>query len=391
MRRFLVLIYALTAIIHVPVALAAYEGLSRAGLRDAAWLGPVAACVLAVLIRGRLPRAMMDRPISTWKRLLVEEPYFAHWCGAFGSVPLFLAGMLLLGGVSLFGLADVSLAAVGTVALAAYATGLTLALWGVFVRRRWVRVREIDIVLKDLPAAFDGYRVAHLSDLHIGSHCPRGRAEGWVARVNRLEVDLAVLTGDYVSSGVAFHRDIAAVCCAVRAKDGTIAVMGNHDYFGDGEPLIGLLREGGVRLLRNERMSLERGGQQITVAGVDDTWTRRANIPKTLDGHTPGGPLVVLAHDPKLFPELARRGAALVLSGHTHWGQVAVPFFPTRYNLSRLSFRYHSGVYREGDSTLYIHPGLGTTGPPIRVGVAPEITILRLRAARAAGDAAGTG
>jgi hypothetical protein len=299
--------------------------------------------------------------------------------------------MLLLGGVSLFGLADVSLAAVGTVALAAYGTGLTLALWGVFVRRRWVRVREIDIVLKDLPAAFDGYRVAHLSDLHIGSHCPRGRAEGWVARVNRLEVDLAVLTGDYVSSGVAFHRDIAAVCCAVRAKDGTIAVMGNHDYFGDGEPLIGLLREGGVRLLRNERMSLERGGQQITIAGVDDTWTRRANIPKTLDGHTPGGPLVVLAHDPKLFPELARRGAALVLSGHTHWGQVAVPFFATRYNLSRLSFRYHSGVYREGDSTLYIHPGLGTTGPPIRVGVAPEITILRLRAVCPAGDAAGTG
>jgi hypothetical protein len=381
MRRFLILIYLMTALIHVPVALAAHEALRRAGVPSAGWIALTLACVLAALMRGRMPRAVMDRPIPTWKRLLVEEPYFAHWCAAFACTPLFAPGLVMLALASIAGLSELSLAAVGTVALAAYATGLALAVWGVVVRRRWVRVREIEIALDDLPKAFDGYRVAHLSDLHIGSHCPRSRAEGWVARVNRLDVDLAVLTGDYVSSGVAFHEDIARVLVAIRAKDGTVAVMGNHDYFGDGEPLIGLLRKGGVRVLRNERMSLERNGERVTLAGVDDTWTRRANISKTLDGHHPGEPLVVLAHDPKLFPELARRGAALVLSGHTHWGQVAVPFLSTRYNFSRLSYRYHSGIYREGGSTLYIHPGLGTTGPPIRLGVAPEITVLRLRAA----------
>jgi len=87
----------------------------------------------------------------------------------------------------------------------------------------------------------------------------------------------------------------------------------------------------------------------------------------------------VLSHDPQLFPVLARGGAALVLSGHTHWGQIAIPFLPERFNLSRLSYRYHAGLYREGPSTLYVSPGLGTTGPPIRVGAPPEITVLRLR------------
>jgi predicted MPP superfamily phosphohydrolase len=90
---------------------------------------------------------------------------------------------------------------------------------------------------------------------------------------------------------------------------------------------------------------------------------------------------VALAHDPELFPELAGEGASLVLSGHTHWGQIAIPFLSTRANLSRLRYQYHAGLYRQGDATLYVHPGLGTTGPPVRVGAAPEITILRLRRA----------
>jgi predicted MPP superfamily phosphohydrolase len=155
--------------------------------------------------------------------------------------------------------------------------------------------------------------------------------------------------------------------------------MGNHDYFGDGEPLIRMLREGGVTVLRNEWTTIERDGSRVTLAGVDDTWTRRADVARSLKGRDASLPVIALAHDPALFPKLARAGASLVLSGHTHWGQIAAPFLATRYNISRLSFRYHAGMYREGGSTLYIHPGLGTTGPPIRIGSPPEITVLRLR------------
>ena len=200
--------------------------------------------------------------------------------------------------------------------------------------------------------------------------------------MNRLGVDLVALTGDYVTSGVAFHADIAAVLTDFAAKDGTFAVMGNHDYFGNGEPLVTLLRDGGVKVLRNEHVTLERGTDRMHVAGVDDTWTRRADVARTVESCSSGTPIVALAHDPKLFPELARRGASLVLSGHTHWGQIAVPFAAARLNLSRASrYRYHAGLYSEDGSTLYVNPGLGTTGPPIRFGAPPEITIFRLRAA----------
>jgi uncharacterized protein len=170
------------------------------------------------------------------------------------------------------------------------------------------------------------------------------------------------------------------VVAAMRGRDGAVAVMGNHDYFGDGESLVALLRAHGVAVLRNEHRVLCRAGDALTLAGVDDTWSRRANVARALAGHDSMRPLIALAHDPQMFPELARRGAALVLAGHTHWGQIALPFLATRYNLSRLSYRYHAGLYRDGAAALYVSPGLGTSGPPIRLGAPPEITVLRLRA-----------
>ena len=92
-------------------------------------------------------------------------------------------------------------------------------------------------------------------------------------------------------------------------------------------------------------------------------------------------PLIALTHDPSLFPDFARRGAALVLAGHTHWGQIGVPFAAERYNFARRIFRFSAGLYRDGDSVLYVNPGLGTTGPPVRLGSPPEITLLILYAA----------
>jgi len=383
MGRFFIALYGLTALCHIPFAMGLSFALRRAGVPAAPVLALGAAAGLVALLRGRVGRARYDKPMPRWQLLLVEEPYYAHWGATIASVPLtlvILAGSLVVGTLTSGEGEGLKLATgPGASALAAYLAGLALAVWGVFVRRRWVRVRTLDVAIPDLPPSFDGYRIAQLSDLHIGSLCPRERGYGWARRVNDLDVDLVALTGDYVTSGVAFHEDIAAVITALKGRDGVVAVMGNHDYFGDGEPLIGLLRGGGVTVLRNEWKTLERGGGRVTLAGVDDTWTRRADVARSLKGRDPALPVIALAHDPALFPKLARAGASLVLSGHTHWGQIAAPFMATRLNISRLSFRYHAGMYREGSSTLYIHPGLGTTGPPIRVGSPPEITILRLR------------
>jgi uncharacterized protein len=381
MRRFWVFLFTLTTVLHVPFAVVAHEIARRLG---AVWPGLWALGLAALFIAafwGRIDLASHDRPVSRARRLLVEEPYFVHWCALVVALPLWLAGAALAMVASLFAPASLVPSA-GTIALFIYGAGLVLASYGVFIRRRWVRVRTLDVPIRGLPSAFEGYRIAHLSDLHVGALCPRELALSWVKTVGALDVDLVALTGDYVTSGNGFHREIAELLGSLASRDGSIAVMGNHDYFGDAEPLVALLREKGVEVLRNERTVITRGDDRLEIAGVDDTWSRRADVRRALSDRAPGPPLVVLAHDPQLFPELAKRGASLVLSGHTHWGQIALPFFPTRYNLSQRVYRFHADLYKEGDAWLYVSPGLGTTGAPVRLGAPPEITVLRLGALR---------
>ncbi len=389
MRRFWIALYTLTAITHAPFALGLARALSRASAPAPALFAALLSICAALLLRGRVARAKMDGPLARWKLHLIEEPFYVHWCATVVSAPLFAVGALVIIARHLLGASGSITAELGDLALATYVIGLALSFYGVMVRRRWVRVRTIEISIAGLGAAFEGYRIAQLSDLHIGGLGPRRHAERWVARANALDVDLVALTGDYVTSGTTFHHDIASALTQLRARDGVVAVMGNHDYFGDGEPLMSLLRGGGVTVLGNEHRIITRGDDRLVIAGVDDTYTRRADIERALAGRDEGLPLVALAHDPQLFRELARRGAALVLSGHTHWGQLALPFVAERVNLSRLSYRYHAGLYYSGASTLYVHPGLGTTGPPVRLGAPPEITVLRLRRAEAPSSTVG--
>jgi predicted MPP superfamily phosphohydrolase len=368
MRRFFIYLHAVTAIAQLPlVATIAFAVNAWWG-----WvLGGAIGAGVAVLFHGRVKLAQWDRPISVLQRHALEEPYFVIWCASLLSWVLALVAVPLvwaLGGSPL-----------GAVA-GCFAFALLIAAWGVMVRRRWVRLRHIQIDLVGLPRAFDGYRVLQLSDLHVGSHCPRTRVDAWVQRVNALDVDLVALTGDYVTSGVRFHEDIASALGALRAKDGVFAVMGNHDYYGDGEPLMTLLSEQGIRLLRNESTRITRGRDELVVAGVDDIYTKRIDIDRALRDVPSAATVLMLAHDPSSFPELAQRGCSLVLSGHTHWGQIALPFFGPRLNYARLMTRYAADRHQLHGAELYVHPGLGTTGPPVRLGTSPELTVLTLRA-----------
>lgn len=381
MRRFLILVFAVTILAHVPFAV----GLAYAlRMVKAPWPNAIAvgiASLLVVLLGGRLQRVRKDRPLALWRVVFVEETYFVHWCATVTGFPVSVVALSVIGIYARVRGAVPSAAQLGVAALVCYAGALFVSLYGVWIRRRWVHVRTLDVPIPHLGRAFDGYRIAQLSDLHIGSLWPRERAQRWLPRVNDLDVDLIALTGDYVTSGSAFHSDVAFIVRGMQCRDGTVAVLGNHDYFGDVEGLVAKLRLNGVDVLRNERRVLVRGKDQVVLAGVDDTWSQSADVEKALCGHDVSAPLIALAHDPKLFPELAAGGASLVLAGHTHWGQVAVPFHALRYNLSRLSYRYHAGLYRIGPATLHVSAGLGTTGPPVRLGAAPEITVLRLRRA----------
>jgi uncharacterized protein len=376
--RFARIVFLVTAATHATFALAAAELLRRGGVPHPGLAGGLLAFALLLVFVRRMQRLFPDRPRSRLALHFVEEPFFVHWCAALGAfVPIALYAIGKAGYGALRGEIP---ALPSTFALGAYAVAFALAAWGVFVRRRWVRTRELDVAIPGLPRDFDGYRVAQLSDLHLGGFTPPRWGEAWARLTNAAAPDLVAITGDLVSSGTDFHHDIARVVGQIRAADGVFVSMGNHDYFGDGEPLVTLLRQHGAVVLRNEGRKVTRGGATLFVAGVDDTWTRRADLERTLANRDPAACTVLLAHDPDLFPLAARHGVNLVLSGHTHGGQVALPFFPKLLGLGKLAHRFHLGLYRDGDSRLYVHPGLGTTGPPIRVGVAPEIAILTLRA-----------
>lgn len=370
MRRFWIVVYGLTACAHALFAVALHRALSALSLPHAALASIAISIVLVLACRGPMSRARWDAPIERWIAI-VQEPYLVHWCATILAAPIWIIALAIS---AARGAIDVS-----TSALVAYAIALSIASWGVVVRRRWVRIRSITITIDGLGDRFDGYRIAHLSDLHVGSLSPLSATSRWARSVRALGVDLVALTGDYVTSGTAFHRRIADAVAELEARDGVVAVMGNHDYFGDGEPLISLLIARGVRVLRNDHMTIARGEDRITIAGVDDRWTGRADIDRTLAECDRGAPIITLAHDPSLFEKLSDRGVSLVLSGHTHWGQIAMPFMPERINMSRLTHVYHAGIARRGASTLVVHPGLGTSGPPLRIGAPPEITVLELR------------
>lgn len=268
--------------------------------------------------------------------------------------------------------------AVRDATLALAAVGTAAALSG------RVRVHRQEIAIAGLPPAFDGYRIAQISDLHCGPFAGGARVDRWVAKVNDLGADLVAVTGDLIASGSAFVPVVAASLGKLRAPDGVFACMGNHDYFTDGEAMVTALQRAGLDVLRNRGVAVRRGDQALYVAGVDDTWTHRNDVARAVAERPAHAPAVLLAHDPALFPEAAAHRVDLTLSGHTHGGQLGVPFLAKRLNLARLMTQFTTGLYRNGSSTLYVNRGLGATALPVRLAVPPEIALITLRRAEPA-------
>ncbi len=380
MSKFRRILLGITIAVHLPFVVAAAEALRRCGLTAAvAWVAGTVLGVLGVYLLG----ARADHQGEDWHRpwpqtWLVDLPYFWHWCTCVYCLVPSIVYLLLEPIID--AIRGVPIGPSPGFFMWTYATGLVVCGYGCTARRWFFVTRKIEIPVRGLSPELDGYTIAQLSDLHIGAFTPLWWGQRWVTAANAAHADLVVVTGDMVTSGVAFHEDIAQLVGELRAKDGTYVIMGNHDYFGEGEPLVSLLRGRGAHVLRNEGVVLERNGGRLYLAGMDDTWTKRANLDASLAARPEGVPTVLLAHDPDRFPHAVKRNVEVVLSGHTHGGQIAVPFLGRLINASKLAHRYHIGIYEEGDSTLYVHPGLGTTGPPMRLGVAPVIALIKLRA-----------
>ncbi|WP_406839854.1 metallophosphoesterase [Streptomyces sp. AHU1] len=265
--------------------------------------------------------------------------------------------------------------------------GVTAALlsWGHAEARRVPRVRRLDVELPRLGAGLDGLRVALITDTHYG---PLDRAR-WSARVcemvNTLEADLVCHTGDIADGTAERRRAQAAPLGTVRATRARVYVTGNHEYYSEAQGWVDLMDELDWEPLRNRHLLLERGGDTLVVAGVDDVTAEssglaghRAHLAGALDGADPDLPVLLLAHQPKFVDRAAAGGVDLQLSGHTHGGQIW-PF----HHLVRIDQPAVAGLSRHGDRTLlYTSRGTGFWGPPFRVFAPSEITLLVLRSPR---------
>ncbi|OMI84839.1 metallophosphoesterase [Streptomyces sp. BBFR25] len=258
-----------------------------------------------------------------------------------------------------------------------------LLAWGYAEARRVPRVRRLDVRLPRLGAGLDGLRVALITDTHYG---PLDRAR-WSERVcetvNALEADLVCHTGD-IADGTAERRRAQAVPLGtVRAAHARVYVTGNHEYYSEAQGWVDLMDELGWEPLRNRHLLLERGGDTLVVAGVDDVTAEssglaghRAHLAGALNGADPDLPVLLLAHQPKFVDRAAAAGIDLQLSGHTHGGQIW-PF----HHLVRLDQPALAGLSHHGARTfLYTSRGTGFWGPPFRVFAPSEITLLVLRA-----------
>ncbi|HET9066654.1 MAG TPA: metallophosphoesterase [Gemmatimonadales bacterium] len=262
---------------------------------------------------------------------------------------------------------------------------LTLGIVGYFGSRR-LRIKPLDLAFPGLPDGFDGFRIVQLSDLHVGPQTSRRFLARVAHAVEQLDGDLIAITGDQVDD---FHEDVALFVNAfghLRAPLGVFAIAGNHDVYAGWELVRYGMESAGMRVLVNTAVPLTRNGSTIWLAGTGDPAASGAG-PLPIQGPAPdiGATLsrvpdrafiIALAHNPALWPLLVERDVQLTLSGHTHYGQFAIPRLG--WSIASPFLRLAMGLHRESASTLYINPGTNHWGLPFRIGTPPEITVITL-------------
>jgi predicted MPP superfamily phosphohydrolase len=254
----------------------------------------------------------------------------------------------------------------------------------------WLAVNRITLRVRDLPPALAGVRIAQLSDFHHGPHIPPGYLEGAVERAAAENPDLVALTGDFVDRGPDHVGPAARLFRDLRAPLGVFAVLGNHDFAVHTargvrrhpdlhRRVTDALGAEGVAVLRNRSVRVDRGGAALVVAGVDDLWSGESDPAAALAGTCPDTPRVILAHNPRSAERFAGHRADVVLSGHTHGGQIDWPGLG-RLALGKAAGRWAAGLYPLDGGHLYVNTGVGF-GWRFRFGVRPELAVITLQPA----------
>ena len=263
--------------------------------------------------------------------------------------------------------------------------------------RRPELVRQ-NIPLARLPEAFHGLKIGQITDIHAGPLVPADLIRRGVDMVMEENPEIVVLTGDVISGatrilwtryGGVRPRDLDACLkelSRLQPPLGVYAVLGNHDFWSGAEQtsrLVKGLESINVRLLRNQNVVLQKDEQPMHLAGVDDYWESSYNLPKSLKGVPESGCVILLSHNPDINEDMAAadQPVDLIISGHTHGGQVVLPVIGAPYLPSPFGQKYRSGLVRDGKRQTYVSRGLGVFFAPVRLNCPPEVTILTLHRA----------
>lgn len=261
--------------------------------------------------------------------------------------------------------------------------GFPAAFGGLFYTREleseWVEVVHRRLSLPNLPESFAGYRLVHISDLHLDNEMPTAYTDTVVRLINEQSPDLISFTGDFVtSSPERYAPRLVEILSRLRARDGIVAVLGNHDHDTDPGVVREIIRQSSIVDLHNDVLSLEREGSTMHLCGVDDIWMGRPDLDGVLRRLPGNGAAILLAHEPDFADVSSKSGRFdLQLSGHSHGGQVRLPLIGSP-RLPKYAKKYPIGLYKIGGTLLYTNRGLGMLPPRVRFLCRPEITTMKL-------------
>lgn len=248
-------------------------------------------------------------------------------------------------------------------------------------------ISETDIFIRDLPGRFEGFRITQLTDIHHSRILGIDEVRRVVALAQQTKPDMFVLTGDYSTSYRRYIEPCAEALSGLSAPEGVWAVLGNHDHYTDPELTTRALQRNRIAVLNNAHTTLQRGPDSIQLSGIDD-WTWNAvDWMRAFSGLKPNAPTILLSHQPTVLDLEQTRNVALILSGHTHGGQLKFPWLGAPARFATKDLKYARGLFRSGGTQLYVSNGTGVIGLPVRFGVRPEITVLRLRNGDSGSDA----
>ncbi len=263
-----------------------------------------------------------------------------------------------------------------------FLSSLCVLIYAYFIEPNWIEINSLQLTLPHLATEFDEYKIVQISDIHVNKWMTQARLNRIFRLVNQQKPDAIAITGDFITRRQErFIPNLTATMGQLAAADGKFGVLGNHDYWSNADAVSHAMAKTNIFNLANSFQTIQRGNAKLYIAGVDDVYVGKDRLDLVVQNlPEDGNAAILLAHEPDFADTSATTGRFdLQLSGHSHSGQVRIPFFPPLH-LPELGKKYYAGLHHLGSMMVYTNRGLGMTGLHLRFNCRPEITVITLNA-----------